>query len=135
MSVLSGPAVAAMLILLDDIWGTDGVRLEKRIGRPGVEYQEAMSFSEMWLSESILRCRYGLSWDTWSIGIKELRAWNLVSTRWDSATVGFGSRHRRQMIRFRLRALKAGVEAQNERDQPSATKRPHPPRRAESLTA
>lgn len=111
ISVLSGPAVAVLLVMLDDVWGTDGVRKVRRLGRAGVEFQEATSFPQMWLAESQLRARYGLSWDTWALGIKELVDWGLVTTAWASATVGFGSRHRRRLLRLRLRVLKAGVAA------------------------
>lgn len=118
ISVLSGPAVAALLIIIDDVWGTDGVKKAPRVGRTGVEYQEALSFPAMWLAESQLKARYGLSWDTWSQGVKELAAWGLVRETWMSATVGFGSRHRRRVVRLNLRTLKKGVAEVAEVDLP-----------------
>lgn len=118
ISVLSGPAMAALLIIIDDVWGTDGVRKVPRVGRTGVEYQEAQSFPAMWLAESQLKARYGLSWDTWSQGVKELAAWGLVRETWASATVGFGSRHRRRVVRLNLRTLKKGVAEVAEVDLP-----------------
>lgn len=110
MGVLSGAALAALVVLYDETWGRKDVTTKTETGRSGVDFKVPVRMPFVWLAEKALRDRYRISYDLWEKGTAELAAWDLVERRYVSEPAGFGPRHRRRRIRIRLTALKAGPE-------------------------
>lgn len=110
MAVLSGAALASLIIIWDETDRHDDTDKEKRVGRGGIEYQVITKVPWVWLAESVLVKRYRVSYDVWEKGTLELEKLGLIGRRLRGDVTGFGPRQRRRQVRLELDALTRGPE-------------------------
>lgn len=85
LSVLSGPAISVLLVLLEAASGRAASRRRRAAEEePGENASPKKSKGKkagpVWISASERKRRYDLSEDTWQAGINELKAHELIST-------------------------------------------------------